>query len=88
MPEIDDNKKVHKFPFNSTEILCCDNGEITNIFLTENQVVIDDNINEKETIIDVDIDKLYKEEEKNKEKKEKEKEKKSGYNIERFVVKI
>ena len=78
MPEIDDNRTGHKFPFNSTEILCCDNGEITNIFLTENQVVIDDNINEKETNIDVDIDKLKKEEvdkeeEKNEEKKEEEK---------------
>ena len=75
MPEIDDNRTGHKFPFNSTEILCCDNGEITNIFLTENQVVIDDNINEKETNIDVDIDKLKKEEvDKEEEKKEENKE--------------
>ncbi len=72
MPEIDDNRTGHKFPFNSTEILCCDNGEITNIFLTENQVVIDDNINEKETNIDVDIDKLKKEEVDKEEEKKKE----------------
>ena len=32
MPEIDDNRTGHKFPFNSTEILCCDHREITNIF--------------------------------------------------------
>ena len=74
MPEIDDNKIGHKFPFNSTEILCCDNGAITDIFLKENQVVIVENIKEKEKIIDVDNDNLKieekKEEENKKEKKE------------------
>ena len=47
LPEIDDNKKGHKFPFNSTEILCCNNSSITDIFLNENEVVIDINKNEK-----------------------------------------
>ena len=47
MPKADDQKTGHKFPFNATEILCCDNASVVARIMNEIRMV-DDNTDEEE----------------------------------------
>ena len=48
LPQSDDQKIGHKFPFNATELLCCDNCVITDRLLNEIEVAEDSDSEEKE----------------------------------------
>ena len=48
LPQSDDQKIGHKFPFNATELLCCDNSVITERLLNEIEVAEDSEEEEKE----------------------------------------
>ena len=48
LPQSDDKKIGHKFPFNATELLCCDNCVITDRILNEIEVAEDSESEEKE----------------------------------------
>ena len=48
MPESDDQKIGHKFPFNATELLCCDNNTIMERIMNEIQLGEDSDDEEKE----------------------------------------
>ena len=77
MPIIDDQKKGHKFPFNATEILCCDNNDILERFFNEIKISEDDDSDDEENEEDEEKkDDEKKEEEKKKEEENKEEEKK------------
>ena len=71
MPIIDDQKKGHKFPFNATEILCCDNNDILERFFNEIKISEDDDSDDEENEEEED-----KKDEENKEEKKEEEEKK------------
>ena len=47
MPKADDQKTGHKFPFNATEILCCDNASVVARIMNEIRMG-DDNTDEEE----------------------------------------
>ena len=66
MPKADDQKTGHKFPFNATEILCCDNASVVARIMNEIRMG-DDNTDEEED---------------EKEEGEKEKENNEDYNAE------
>jgi len=48
LPQSEDQKIGHKFPFNATELLCCDNCVITDRILNEIEVAEDSESEEKE----------------------------------------
>ena len=48
LPQSEDQKIGHKFPFNATELLCCDNCAITDRILNEIEVAEDSEEEEKE----------------------------------------
>ena len=48
LPQAEDQKIGHKFPFNATELLCCDNCVITDRLLNEIEVAEDSESEEKE----------------------------------------
>ena len=47
MPIIDEYKIGHKFPFNATEILCCENKDILDRFFNQIKISIDDDYESK-----------------------------------------
>ena len=81
LPQSDDKKIGHKFPFNATELLCCDNCVITDRILNEIEVV-EDSEEEEEDVENEDKENGEKDEEKfvevkeDEEKQEKKKEEK------------
>ena len=49
-PSQDDHNIGYKYPFNATEILCLDNTNFQNVFMTEKIYKSNDNLDDKETI--------------------------------------
>ena len=80
MPASDDQKVGHKFPFNATELLCCDNSSITDRLMNEITLGEDDSDDEEKEEKEDKGDKEDKEEE----DKDKDKEK-NDENDEEFV---
>ena len=74
MPESDDQKVGHKYPFNAAELLSCDNSGIIERFMNEIRLGEDSDEDEKEEKEEDDKGEKDKEEEKKEENEESENE--------------
>ena len=69
MPIIDEYKIGHKFPFNATEILCCENKDILDRFFNQIKISIDDDYESKKNENNEDNEKKKKKKKKNEKRK-------------------